>query len=79
MLRRLKTRPLVIAFYRRAVRVINSLPRYDQQKLWYDYLRLKLEENENLRDEVKIKHLLATAHEELDWVVSIRERDGSKK
>jgi len=75
MLKRLKTKPLVIAFYRRAVRVINSLPAYDQQRIWYDYLKLKLEENATLRDETKIRHLLATAHEELDWVISIRERD----
>lgn len=73
MLRRSKLRGEVVGFYRKALRVINRLEG-GHQKIWYDYLRLKLEENVSIRDDKRVKKLLVAAHEEVDWVASVLER-----
>jgi NurA-like 5'-3' nuclease len=59
--------------YRRCVKVINQLiPSH--QKLWYDYVRLKYEENKNVTDPVKLKRLIEQGKEELTWMESVLER-----
>jgi len=63
----------VRVFYRKALKVIFRLEA-NHQRIWYDYLKLKLEENANVRDDKKIKRLLAAGHEELEWVESVLER-----
>lgn len=78
MLRRSKLGPQVVSFYRKSLRVISKLES-GHQKIWYDYLRLKLEENVSLRDDKKLKKLLAAAHEEVDWVASVLERKSNQK
>ena len=50
----------------------------DHQKIWYDYLQLKLEDNRGLKNDKKIKRLLNEADEELDWVISILEQKGKR-
>jgi NurA-like 5'-3' nuclease len=55
------------------MKVINQLiPSH--QKLWYDYVRLKYEENENVTDPVKLKRLIEQGKEELTWMESVLER-----
>ena len=67
------TKPLVIDFYRRAVRLTLQLEA-NHKKIWYDYLRLKLEENAQLNDEKRIKLLLSEGEESLQWMLSILKR-----
>lgn len=69
----LKTRPEVIGLYRNCLRIIQQLEE-KHQKTWYDYLRLKYEENANVKDEKRIVFLLKQAREEIDWVQSILDR-----
>ena len=73
MLRRSRLGPEVVAFYRKTLKVINKLED-NHKKIWYDYLRLKLGENASLRDDKRVKKLLAAAHEEVDWVASVIQR-----
>ena len=46
----------------------------NHKKIWYDYLRLKLAENSELKDEKKIRLLLAEGNESLDWMSSLLKR-----
>jgi hypothetical protein len=44
------------------------------KKIWYDYTRLKFEENEAVSDVKIIKSLINNADEEIEWVQSILAR-----
>ena len=73
MLRRSRLGGEVRAFYRKTLRVVFQLEER-HQRIWYDYLRLKFGESADVRDDRKVKRLLAAGHEEVDWVVSVLER-----
>lgn len=62
-----------IHLYRRCMKVIQQLIP-SQQKLWYDYTRLKFEENAEITDPVKIKRLIKEGNEELAWMETVLER-----
>ena len=66
-------RPKVISFYRKALRVIQELEP-NHQMIWYDYLRLKYEENATLDNEKKILGLIADGEESLAWTRTILDR-----
>ena len=72
-------RPKVLAFYRLCLKVIRDLPK--QQKVYYDYTRLKFKENADLTDAKKIRSLINTGEEELQWVRKILDyrEDGNSK
>lgn len=72
-------RPKVLAFYRLCLKVIRDLPK--QQKVYYDYTRLKFKENADLTDAKKIRSLINTGEEELQWVRKILDyrEDGKSK
>jgi NurA-like 5'-3' nuclease len=44
------------------------------QKLWYDYVRLKYEENKSVTDPLKLKKLIEQGKEELTWMESVLDR-----
>lgn len=74
MLRRVPTKNYrALGFYRRAIKVIKQLE-YNHQQLWYDYLRLKFEENATIRDPKRIKQVLEEGEESLEWTLSILKR-----
>lgn len=62
-----------IALYRRCMKIIMRL-QPNHQKIWYDYTRLKFEENAQVTDKAKIKKLIADAEEEINWVKSVLDR-----
>ena len=62
-----------IAFYRSCMKTISRLEP-NHKKIWYDYVRLKYIENQNLRDKDRVKKILAEAREELEWVKSVLNR-----
>lgn len=66
----------VIWLYRRCMKVIQQL-QPNHQKIWYDYVRLKYDENANVTDKEKIKTLIRNGFEELDWVESVLARKKS--
>ena len=66
-------------FYRRSIRVISRFERNEDQRTYYDYLRLKLAENATLTDDRVIRRLLNQANEELDWVTKILDEKQNKK
>lgn len=66
--------PSVFSFYRQALRTIRRFPSFDQRQIYYDLLRLKFGEQARQRDPVQIKHLLNSAHEELEWLKSVLDR-----
>jgi hypothetical protein len=76
--RGLRTKPQVLSFYRKSIKIINQLE-FNYQKVWYDYCRLKFKENELLKDDKKIKIILEEAHEELDWIQTIIDSKSMKK
>lgn len=65
----------VISFFRKSLRTLHKLPSYDQQKIYHDYIRLKFTEHWNIRDKKKIKQLLVDGNDELDWVISVMNRN----
>lgn len=67
----------VLSFYRKTLRVVNQLEGA-HQRIWYDYLRLKLDESAQVRDDKRIRRLLAAGHEEVDWVLSVLDRKEKK-
>ena len=72
-------RPKVFSFYRLCLKVIRDLP--NQKKVYYDYTRLKFKENAELADAKKIRHLINSGVEELEWIRKIldhREGNNSK-
>lgn len=72
--RKQKTNPsAAIILYRRCMEVIQQL-QPSHQKTWYDYVRLKYEENAGLKDAAVIKKTIDSAYEELDWVQSVLNR-----
>ena len=62
-------RPKVFSFYRLCLKVIRDLP--NQKKVYYDYTRLKFKENAELTDAKKIRFLISSGEEELEWVRKI--------
>ena len=73
MNRRSKLGPQVLSFYRKTIKAIYRLEE-SHQRIWYDYLRLKLQENAHVRDDRNVKKLLAAGHEEVDWVITVLDR-----
>lgn len=63
-------RPQALSLYRKCMRIIMKLER-SHQKTWYDYIKLKFEENRGNNDETKIKKLFSEANEQLDWVQTV--------
>lgn len=62
-----------IHLYRKCMRIIKELiPSH--QKIWYDYTRLKYEENAYVTDPIKLKKLIEAGNEELAWMESVLER-----
>jgi hypothetical protein len=62
-----------IHLYRRCLRIIKQLiPSH--QKLWYDYTRLKYQENASVTDPIKIKKLIEQGKEELSWMETVIQR-----
>jgi hypothetical protein len=62
-----------IHLYRQCMRIIKQLiPTH--QKIWYDYTRLKFQENADCRDPVKLQKLIKDAKEELEWTESLVKR-----
>ncbi len=49
------------------------------QKIWYDYTRLKFEENANVSDPKKLAKLIEAGNEELTWMESVLERKKKTK
>jgi hypothetical protein len=78
MRRRSKLGPEVRSFYRKTLRIIYQLE-YNHQATWYDYLRLKLTANADIRDDKKISKLLAAGHEELELVSRVLEEKRKSK
>lgn len=70
-------KPRVLALYRNSLRVIHQLE-IDHQKLWYDYVRLKYKENESCLDTNRIRTLLSSGEEELQWLQSVLDRKDKK-
>jgi Complex 1 protein (LYR family) len=62
-------RPKVFSFYRLCLKVIRDLPH--QKQVYYDYTRLKFKENAALTDAKKIRFLISSGEEELEWVRKI--------
>lgn len=69
-----RDKKLVIGLYRECMRVIGKL-QPDHQKLWYDYTRLKFQENAQC-NAAEVRKLVSNAHEELEWVKSVLQRAG---
>ena len=44
------------------------------QKLWYDYTRLKFDENAEVKDPNRLKQLIRDGLEELAWMETVIER-----
>ncbi len=63
-------KPQVLSFYRKALRVIQTL-HSDHQLIWYDYLRLKYQESSTLTDEMKVKQLLSEGMDDLEWTKTV--------
>jgi predicted RNA-binding protein with EMAP domain len=66
-----------LTLYRKCMRVIQQL-QPNHQKLWYDYVRLKYDENSSLKDKQKIDKVIAAAYEELSWVQTVLDRKNNK-
>ena len=60
-------RPIAKKFYRDCMRVVLQL-KGDHKFVWKDYVRLKYNENLQLRDSNRIKQLLEDGQEQLEWV-----------
>lgn len=70
-----KDRAQVTNLYRNIMRVIKQLePAH--QRLWYDYTRLKFDENASKSNQ-EVRKLVKDAYEELDWVKSVIARKTS--
>lgn len=67
-----REKAIVIQLYRNILRVIKRL-QPSHQKLWYDYTKLKFEENAVKRPE-EVKKIVSAAYEELEWVQSVLSR-----
>lgn len=63
----------VTALYRRILRVIKELEP-EHQKTYYDYTRIKMQQNANVKDSREIMKLITAAEEELQWVESVLKR-----
>lgn len=60
-------------FYRRCMRVIQQLqPNF--QKTYYDYVRLKYEENAKLTNKQEIQRVISSSTEELEWLQTVLDR-----
>ncbi len=66
-------RASVLSIYRRLIRLIMKFPEQKHQKIWYDYTRLKFQEQEQA-DVKSIPKLVDGADEQIDWVQSIISR-----
>lgn len=67
-----------IHLYRKCMKVVQQLiPSH--QKIWYDYTRLKFEENANVSDPKKLAKLIEAGNEELTWMESVLERKKKNK
>ena len=62
-----------ISLYRSCVRILKYLEP-THRKTWYDYTRLKYDENKLVTDEKKISRIISDAKEQLCWMASIIER-----
>jgi hypothetical protein len=67
-----KDKDLSVNLYRQCMRVIKQLEP-NHQKIWYDYTRLKFEEQEKCNGK-QVKKLVSDALEELEWVKSVLAR-----
>lgn len=63
----------VINLYRQCLKVIKVLEP-NHQKIWYDYTKLKYEENKMLSEEKKIARVIQEAEEQIEWMKSIIDR-----
>ena len=66
----------MINLFRQCLRMIKNLEP-DHQKIWYDYTKLKYQENRKLSDEKKITRVIQDASEQLEWMKSIIDRKSS--
>mmetsp|Transcript_21264 Transcript_21264/g.30457 ORF Transcript_21264/g.30457 Transcript_21264/m.30457 type:complete len:85 (-) Transcript_21264:85-339(-) len=62
-----------ISVYRSCIRLLKYLEPM-HRKTWYDYTRLKYDENKLVTDEKKISRILTDAKEQVCWMSSIIER-----
>jgi hypothetical protein len=62
-------RPKVLSLYRTILKLIRDLPK--QKEVYYDYTRLKFQENSNVKDGKKIRFLISSSEEEIAWVRGI--------
>ena len=59
--------------YRRCMRIIQQLePSF--QKTYYDYVRLKYEENNHLTNKHEIQKVVQQAYEEMEWLQTVLDR-----
>ena len=70
-------RAKVISLYRQCLRVIKVLEP-DHRKIWYDYTKLKYEDNKTLSDERKILREIKEAEEQIEWTKSVLHRKNTQ-
>lgn len=59
-----------LSLYRKCIRILKDLDSR-HRKVWYDYTRLKYEENKHISDPERIKSIITEATEQINWTKSI--------
>lgn len=68
-----RSKRLILDFYKKCLKTINKLD-FNHRGIWKSYLKLKMKENNLIKDEKTIRSKINQAEEEINWVISILNR-----